>query len=84
MSDGGELFCVLCDYSTPNSLSLVQHSNLLSHQRVEGLLRLQRIQSGLQDEEEELSAIFKIRKSHAQDKGKQLNIFFGHYKIMNN
>ncbi|KAF7699351.1 zinc finger homeobox protein 3 [Silurus meridionalis] len=69
VSDGGSLHCVLCDYSTQNSLSLVQHANSLSHQRGEGLLRLQRIQSGLQDEEEEFSAIFEIRKDHAKDNG---------------
>uniref|UniRef100_A0A671KHH7 Zinc finger homeobox protein 3-like n=1 Tax=Sinocyclocheilus anshuiensis TaxID=1608454 RepID=A0A671KHH7_9TELE len=60
--------CVLCDFSTQNSLSLVQHSHSLSHQRGEGLLRLQRIQKGLQDEEE-LGAIFTIRKSPAQENG---------------
>ncbi|MCJ8733608.1 hypothetical protein PDJAM_G00225540 [Pangasius djambal] len=69
VSDGGSLHCVLCDYSTQNSLSLVQHANSLSHQRGEGLLRLQRIQNGLQDEEEELSAIFEIRKNPAKDNG---------------
>ncbi|KAM9480639.1 zinc finger homeobox protein 3 [Clarias gariepinus] len=70
VSDGGSLRCVLCDYSTQNSLSLVQHANSLSHQRGEGLLRLQRIQNGLQDGgEEELSSIFEIRKSHAKDNG---------------
>ncbi|XP_049339314.1 zinc finger homeobox protein 3 [Astyanax mexicanus] len=69
MSDGVWLHCVLCDYSTQNSLSLVQHSNSLSHQRGEGLLRLQRIQKGLKDEEEELGAIFKIRKCPAQENG---------------
>uniref|UniRef100_A0A673G3T9 Zinc finger homeobox protein 3-like n=1 Tax=Sinocyclocheilus rhinocerous TaxID=307959 RepID=A0A673G3T9_9TELE len=62
------LHCVLCDFSTQNSLSLVQHSHSLSHQRGEGLLRLQRIQKGLQDEEE-LGAIFTIRKSPAQENG---------------
>uniref|UniRef100_A0A9J7XFB8 Zinc finger homeobox 3a n=1 Tax=Cyprinus carpio carpio TaxID=630221 RepID=A0A9J7XFB8_CYPCA len=64
------LHCVLCDFSTQNSLSLVQHSHSLSHQRGEGLLRLQRIQKGLQDEEE-LGAIFTIRKSPAQENGDQ-------------
>uniref|UniRef100_A0A4W4G5Q1 Zinc finger homeobox 3 n=1 Tax=Electrophorus electricus TaxID=8005 RepID=A0A4W4G5Q1_ELEEL len=67
VSDGGWLHCVLCNYSTQNSLSLVQHSNSLSHQRGEGLLRLQQIQKGFQDEEEELGAMFKIRKTPAQD-----------------
>uniref|UniRef100_A0A8C1T9J8 Si:ch73-386h18.1 n=1 Tax=Cyprinus carpio TaxID=7962 RepID=A0A8C1T9J8_CYPCA len=62
------LHCVLCDFSTQNSLSLVQHSHSLSHQRGEVLLRLQRIQKGLQDEEE-LGAIFTIRKSPAQENG---------------
>lgn len=62
------LHCVLCDFSTQNSLSLVQHSHSLSHQRGEGLLRLQQIQKGLQDEEE-LGAIFTIRKSPAQENG---------------
>ncbi|XP_076848695.1 zinc finger homeobox protein 3 [Brachyhypopomus gauderio] len=69
VSDGGWLHCVLCNYSTQNSLSLVQHSNSLSHQREEGLLRLQQIQKGFQDEEEELGAMFKIRKTPAQDNG---------------
>uniref|UniRef100_A0A673K2M2 C2H2-type domain-containing protein n=1 Tax=Sinocyclocheilus rhinocerous TaxID=307959 RepID=A0A673K2M2_9TELE len=62
------LHCVLCDFSTQNSLSLVQHSHSLSHQKGEGLLRLQRIQKGLQDEEE-LGAIFTIRKCPAQENG---------------
>ncbi|KAI4902610.1 hypothetical protein NFI96_032931, partial [Prochilodus magdalenae] len=69
VADGGWLHCVLCDYSTQNTLSLVQHSNSLSHQRGEGLLRLQRIQKGFQDEEEELGAIFKIRNCPAQESG---------------
>ncbi|KAL1257137.1 hypothetical protein QQF64_012682 [Cirrhinus molitorella] len=64
------LHCALCDFSTQNSLALVQHSHSLSHQRGEGLLRLQRIQNGLQDEEE-LGAIFTIRKSPAQENGDQ-------------
>ncbi|XP_067276083.1 zinc finger homeobox protein 3 [Pseudorasbora parva] len=64
------LHCVLCDFSTQNSLSLVQHSHSLSHQRGEGLLRLQRIQTGLQDEEE-LGAIFTIRKGPAQENAPQ-------------
>ncbi|XP_052387398.1 zinc finger homeobox protein 3 [Carassius gibelio] len=64
------LHCVLCDFSTQNSLSLVQHSHSLSHQRGEGLLRLQRIKKGLQDGEE-LGAIFTIRKSSAQENGDQ-------------
>ncbi|KAK3570463.1 hypothetical protein QTP86_019453, partial [Hemibagrus guttatus] len=67
VSDGGSLHCVLCDYSTQNSLSLVQHANSLNHQRGEGLLRLQRIQNGLQDDDEELSAIFEIRKNQGTD-----------------
>ncbi|KAK3548277.1 hypothetical protein QTP70_007347 [Hemibagrus guttatus] len=69
VSDGGSLHCVLCDYSTQNSLSLVQHANSLNHQRGEGLLRLQRIQNGLQDDDEELSAIFEIRKNQGTDNG---------------
>ncbi|XP_027015086.2 zinc finger homeobox protein 3 [Tachysurus fulvidraco] len=69
VSDGGSLHCVLCDYSTQNCLSLVQHANSLNHQRGEGLLRLQRIQNGLQDEEEDLGAIFEIRKNHGTDNG---------------
>uniref|UniRef100_A0A672PJP3 Zinc finger homeobox protein 3-like n=1 Tax=Sinocyclocheilus grahami TaxID=75366 RepID=A0A672PJP3_SINGR len=68
------LHCVLCDFSTQNSLSLVQHSHSLSHQRGEGLLRLQQIQKGLQDEEE-LGAIFTIRKSPAQENGMRHTLF---------
>nr|XP_055029602.1 zinc finger homeobox protein 3 isoform X1 [Misgurnus anguillicaudatus] len=67
-SEGVWLHCALCDFSTRSSVSLVRHSHSLSHQRGEGLLRIQRIQKGLQDEEE-LGAIFTIRKSPAQENG---------------
>lgn len=33
-------------------------------------MRLQRIQNGLQDDDEELSAIFEIRKNQGTDNGK--------------
>ncbi|KAA0715214.1 Zinc finger homeobox protein 3 AT motif-binding factor 1 AT-binding transcription factor 1 [Triplophysa tibetana] len=67
-AEGVWLHCALCDFSTRNSISLVQHSHSLSHQRGEGLLRIQQIQNGLQDEEE-LGGIFTIRKSPAQENG---------------
>ncbi|KAL0187805.1 hypothetical protein M9458_014904, partial [Cirrhinus mrigala] len=52
--------CVLCNYSTKAKLNLIQH-------RSESLRKLQRLQKGLPEEEEELSAIFTIRKCPSAD-----------------
>ncbi|XP_048112350.1 zinc finger homeobox protein 3-like isoform X1 [Alosa alosa] len=74
VDEGCVFYCLLCDYSTSSSLSLVQHSHSLSHQRGEGLWRFQRIQRGLPEEEEELSAIFTVRKPPVPDEGDQSEV----------
>lgn len=62
--------CVLCNYSTKAKLNLIQHVRSMKHQRSESLRKLQRLQKGLPEEEEELSAIFTIRKCPSADTGK--------------
>ncbi|XP_016303417.1 zinc finger homeobox protein 3-like [Sinocyclocheilus anshuiensis] len=59
--------CVLCNYSTKAKLNLIQHVRSMKHQRSESLRKLQRLQKGLSEEEEELSAIFTIRKCPSAD-----------------
>ncbi|XP_057203465.1 zinc finger homeobox protein 3 isoform X2 [Triplophysa rosa] len=59
--------CVLCNYSTKAKLNLIQHVRSMKHQRSESLRKLQRLQKGLPEEEEELSAIFTIRKCPSAD-----------------
>ncbi|XP_051510355.1 zinc finger homeobox protein 3-like isoform X2 [Myxocyprinus asiaticus] len=61
--------CVLCNYSTKAKLNLIQHVRSMKHQRSESLRKLQRLQKGLPEEEEELSAIFTIRKCPSADTG---------------
>ncbi|KAJ8252713.1 hypothetical protein COCON_G00220250, partial [Conger conger] len=60
--------CALCSYSTKAKLNLVQHVRSMKHQRGESLRKLQRLQKGL-PEEEELSAIFSIRKCAPDNAG---------------
>lgn len=62
--------CVLCNYSTKAKLNLIQHVRSMKHQRSESLRKLQRLQKGLPEEEEDLSAIFTIRKCPSADIGK--------------
>lgn len=57
----------------------MQHSNSLGHQKGEGLLRLQQIQKGFPEEEEELGAIFKIRKCPAEENGKSKKCMAFHW-----
>ncbi|KAJ3592846.1 hypothetical protein NHX12_005184 [Muraenolepis orangiensis] len=59
--------CVLCSYSTKAKLNLIQHVRSMKHQRSESLRKLQRLQKGLPEEEEDLSAIFTIRKCSSSD-----------------
>ncbi|KAJ8343808.1 hypothetical protein SKAU_G00311370 [Synaphobranchus kaupii] len=59
--------CSLCNYSTKAKLNLIQHVHSMKHQRGESLRKLQRLQKGLPEEEEELSAIFTIRKCPSAD-----------------
>ncbi|TKS70155.1 Zinc finger homeobox protein 3 AT motif-binding factor 1 AT-binding transcription factor 1 [Collichthys lucidus] len=59
--------CVLCNYSTKAKLNLIQHVRSMKHQRSESLRKLQRLQKGLPEEEEDLSSIFTIRKCPSSD-----------------
>nr|XP_023646473.1 zinc finger homeobox protein 3 isoform X3 [Paramormyrops kingsleyae] len=61
--------CTLCSYSTRAKLNLIQHVRSMKHQRCENLRKLQRLQKGLPEEEEELGAIFTIRKCPSADTG---------------
>lgn len=61
--------CVLCSYSTKAKLNLIQHVRSMKHQRSESLRKLQRLQKGLPEEEEDLSSIFTIRKCPSSDPG---------------
>lgn len=64
--------CVLCNYSTKAKLNLIQHVRSMKHQRSESLRKLQRLQKGLPEEEEDLSSIFTIRKCPSSDTGQNL------------
>ncbi|PKU39767.1 zinc finger homeobox protein 3 [Limosa lapponica baueri] len=59
--------CVLCNYSTKAKLNLIQHVRSMKHQRSESLRKLQRLQKGLPEEEEDLGQIFTIRKCPAAE-----------------
>ncbi|KAJ0002095.1 hypothetical protein NQD34_001891 [Periophthalmus magnuspinnatus] len=59
--------CVLCNYSTKAKLNLIQHVRSMKHQRSESLRKLQRLQKGLPEEEDDLSSIFTIRKCPSSD-----------------
>lgn len=61
--------CVLCNYSTKAKLNLIQHVRSMKHQRSESLRKLQRLQKGLPEEEEDLGQIFTIRKCPVPDMG---------------
>lgn len=64
--------CVLCNYSTKAKLNLIQHVRSMKHQRSESLRKLQRLQKGLPEEDEDLSSIFTIRKCPSSDTGQSL------------
>lgn len=68
--------CVLCNYSTKAKLNLIQHVRSMKHQRSESLRKLQRLQKGLPEEEEDLSSIFTIRKCSTSDTGQSMMWFF--------
>uniref|UniRef100_A0A8C0GST3 Zinc finger homeobox protein 3 n=1 Tax=Chelonoidis abingdonii TaxID=106734 RepID=A0A8C0GST3_CHEAB len=59
--------CALCNYSTKAKLNLIQHVRSMKHQRSESLRKLQHLQKGLPEEEEDLGQIFTIRKCPAAD-----------------
>ncbi|MFT7810451.1 zinc finger homeobox protein 3-like [Arapaima gigas] len=67
--DTGYYHCTLCSYSTKAKLNLIQHVRSMKHQRSESLRKLQRLQKGLPEEEEELSTIFTIQKCPSADAG---------------
>lgn len=62
--------CVLCNYSTKAKLNLIQHVRSMKHQRSESLRKLQRLQKGLPEEDEDLGQIFTIRRCPSTDPGK--------------
>uniref|UniRef100_A0ACB8EB62 Uncharacterized protein n=1 Tax=Sphaerodactylus townsendi TaxID=933632 RepID=A0ACB8EB62_9SAUR len=60
--------CILCSYSTKAKLNLLQHVRSMKHQRSESLRKLQRLQKGLPEEEDEdLAQIFTLRKCPAPE-----------------
>lgn len=61
--------CLLCSYSTKAKLNLLQHVRSMKHQRGESLRKLQRLQKGLPEEEEDLAQIFTIRKCPVPEGG---------------
>lgn len=61
--------CVLCNYSTKAKLNLIQHVRSMKHQRSESLRKLQRLQKGLPEEDEDLGQIFTIRRCPSTDPG---------------
>lgn len=61
--------CVLCNYSTKAKLNLIQHVRSMKHQRSESLRKLQRLQKGLPEDEDDLGSIFTIRKCPSSDTG---------------
>lgn len=64
--------CMLCNYSTKAKLNLIQHVRSMKHQRSESLRKLQRLQKGLPEEEEDLGSIFTIRKCPSSETGQNL------------
>jgi hypothetical protein len=54
----------------------------MKHQRSESLRKLQRLQKGLPEDDEELSAIFTIRKCPSADTGKTQRIYSPLYFTM--
>ncbi|XP_029464142.1 zinc finger homeobox protein 3 isoform X2 [Rhinatrema bivittatum] len=59
--------CVLCSYSTKAKLNLIQHVRSMKHQRSESLRKLQRLQKGLPEEDDNLGQMFTIQKCPADD-----------------
>ncbi|KAJ6652494.1 hypothetical protein lerEdw1_011464 [Lerista edwardsae] len=60
--ESGYYHCVLCSYSTKAKLNLLQHVRSMKHQRSESLRKLQRLQKGLPEEDDDLGQIFTIQK----------------------
>lgn len=58
--------CVLCNYSTKAKLNLIQHVRSMKHQRSESLRKLQRLQKGLPEEDEDLGQIDHSRDTFCQ------------------
>ncbi|MGH0141223.1 UNVERIFIED_CONTAM: hypothetical protein FKN15_072800 [Acipenser sinensis] len=73
--------CLLCNYSTKAKLNLIQHVRSMKHQRSESLRKLQRLQKGLPEEEEELGTIFTIRKCPSADTGRTVPHTLTHREI---
>lgn len=67
--EGCYYHCVLCSYSTKAKLNLIQHVRSMKHQRSESLRKLQRLQKGLPEEDEDLGQIFTIRRCPSTDPG---------------
>ncbi|XP_065516660.1 zinc finger homeobox protein 3-like isoform X2 [Lathamus discolor] len=59
--------CVLCNYSTKAKLNLIQHACSMKHQRSENLWKLQCLQKGLPEKEEDLGQIFTSQKCPAAE-----------------
>eukprot|EP00061_Rhincodon_typus_P016292 g44426.t1 len=59
--------CSLCNYSTKAKLNLIQHVRSMKHQRSESLRKLQRLQKGLPEDDDDLGQIFTIRKCPAAE-----------------
>lgn len=66
--------CVLCNYSTKAKLNLIQHVRSMKHQRSESLRKLQRLQKGLPEEDEDLGQIFTIRRCPSTDPGRSRRV----------
>ncbi|KAG8518469.1 Zinc finger homeobox protein 3 [Galemys pyrenaicus] len=66
--------CVLCNYSTKAKLNLIQHVRSMKHQRSESLRKLQRLQKGLPEEDEDLGQIFTIRRCPSTDPAVRLEV----------
>lgn len=67
--EGCYYHCALCSYSTKAKLNLIQHVRSMKHQRSESLRKLQRLQKGLPEEDEDLGQIFTIRRCPSADPG---------------
>lgn len=67
--EGCYYHCALCSYSTKAKLNLIQHVRSMKHQRSESLRKLQRLQKGLPEEDEDLGQIFTIRRCPPADPG---------------
>ncbi|XP_030060531.1 LOW QUALITY PROTEIN: zinc finger homeobox protein 3 [Microcaecilia unicolor] len=59
--------CVLCNYSTKAKLNLIQHVRSMKHQRSESLCKLQCLQKGLPEEDDNFRQMFTIQKCSSVD-----------------